>query len=152
MFHNAKTLLTFKIILLLIAFFAFYTKDAFAERMTVTDSIANIRSGPGTKNSIIWKVEKNHPLEIIEKKGSWYHFRDFENDKGWIHKSLIGKIKTVITKKEKCNIRTGPGTKYKIILTVEKGIPFKVLKRQEEWIKIRHADGDQGWIHNSLVW
>lgn len=152
MFHNPKILIIFKIILLLIIFFAFHTEDGFAERLAVIDSIANIRSGPSIKNKIIWKIEKDHPLEIIEKKGSWYHFRDFEKDEGWIHKSLLGKIKTVITSKDKCNIRTGPGTRYKIILTVEKGIPFKVLKRQKGWIKISHADGDQGWIHNSLVW
>ena len=152
MLHNSKILLLFKIILLLIIVFTFHPEDGCAERLAVIDSIANIRSGPGTKNKIIWKIEKNHPLKIIEKKGNWYHFRDFEKDEGWIHESLVGKIKTVITKKENCNIRTGPGSKYKIILTVEKGIPFKVLKRQKEWIKIRHADGDQGWIYNSLVW
>ncbi|WDN87359.1 hypothetical protein BuS5_00327 [Desulfosarcina sp. BuS5] len=152
MFHNAKILLVFQIILLMIVFFAFHPEDIFAERLAVTDSIANIRSGPGTNNVIIWKVEKDHPLEIIEKKGNWYHFRDFEKDEGWIHKSLVGKVKTVITKKDNCNIRTGPGTKYKIIFTVEKGIPFRLLKRQGEWIKIRHADGDQGWIYNGLVW
>jgi len=152
MFHNAKILLVFQIILLLIVFFAFHPEDGFAERLAVTDSIANIRSGPGTNNVIIWKVEKDHPLEIIGKKGKWYHFRDFEKDEGWIHNSLVGKVKTVITKKEKCNIRSGPGTKYEILFRVEKGIPFRVLKRQGVWIKIRHADGDQGWIHNTLVW
>ncbi|MCD6271747.1 MAG: SH3 domain-containing protein [Deltaproteobacteria bacterium] len=136
----------------MIVFFAFHPEDGFAERLAVTDSIANIRSGPGTNNVIIWKVEKDHPLEIIEKKGNWYHSSDFEKDEGWIHKSLVGKVKTVITKKDNCNIRTGPGAKYKIIFTVEKGIPFRLLKRQGEWIKIRHADGDQGWIHNGLVW
>ncbi|MGD8882880.1 MAG: SH3 domain-containing protein, partial [Desulfobacterales bacterium] len=36
--------------------------------------------------------------------------------------------------------------------TVEKGIPFKVLKRENNWIHIEHADGDKGWIHKSLVW
>ena len=152
MFHNAKILPVFQIILLLIVVFAFHPEDGFAERMAVTASVANIRSGPGTNNVIIWKIEKDHPFEIIEKKGEWYHFWDFEKDEGWIHKSLVGKVKTVITKKEKCNIRSGPGTKYEILFRVEKGIPFRVLKRQGVWIKIRHADGDQGWIHNTLVW
>jgi SH3-like domain-containing protein len=152
MFDNTKIPLIFQIVLFMIIFFAFHPEDGFAERLAVTASIANIRSGPGTNNVIIWKVEKDHPIETIEKKGNWYHFRDFEKDKGWIHKSLVGKVKTVITKKNNCNIRTGPGTKYKIIFTVEKGIPFRVLKRQGVWIKIKHADGDQGWIHNTLLW
>jgi SH3-like domain-containing protein len=125
---------------------------ASAERLAVSAPVANIRSGPGTKHNVLWKVEKYFPLRIIEKSGEWYHFEDFEGDKGWVHKSLVRKISAVITKNDACNIRSGPGTSNKIIFTVEKGIPFKVLKRKGSWIQIEHADGDKGWIHKSLIW
>jgi len=125
---------------------------AAAERLTVAVDVANIRSGPGTKFDIMWKVGKYHPLNAIKKSGSWYHFRDFEGDEGWIHKSLINKAPAIITIQEKCNIRSGPGTNFEILFAVEKGIPFKVIKRKGNWIHIRHADGDQGWIHKSIVW
>jgi SH3-like domain-containing protein len=123
-----------------------------AERLAVSAPVANIRSGPGTSHTLIWKVEKYFPIRVIEKSGKWYHFEDFEGDKGWVHQSLVGKISTVITNNDACNIRSGPGTSHKILFTVEKGIPFKVLKRQGSWIHIEHADGDKGWIHKSLVW
>jgi len=125
---------------------------ALAERLTVESDIANIRSGPGTKHDIIWNVEKYHPLFILEKSGNWYRFRDFEGDEGWIHNSLLGKTPAVITIKDTCNIRSGPGTNNAIVFTVEKGIPFKNLTKQGKWIQLEHADGDQGWIHQSLVW
>lgn len=125
---------------------------ALAERLSVSAKIANIRSGPGTNYDILWKVEKYHPLTMLKKSGSWYNFRDFEGDEGWIHKSLIQKQTTVITIKEKCNVRKGPGTNHGIVFTVEKGIPFLVLEQQKRWLRIKHADGDSGWIHKSLVW
>ena len=125
---------------------------ASAERLAISAPVANIRSGPGTDHDVIWKVQKYFPLRVIEKSGEWYHFQDFEGDRGWVHQSLVGKISTVITNNDACNIRSGPGTSHKIILTVEKGIPFKVLKREGSWIHIEHADGDKGWIHKSLVW
>ena len=125
---------------------------ATAERLAVAVPVANIRSGPGTTYDVLWQVEKYHPLSILKKSDPWYQFRDFEGDQGWIHKSLIGKISSIITKKEKSNIRSGPGTNFKILFTVEKGIPFKVVNRRDSWIHIQHADGDKGWIHKSLVW
>ena len=125
---------------------------ASAERLAVSVSIANIRSGPGRNFGILWAVEKYHPLDVFQKSGQWYHFRDFEGDEGWINESLVHKLPSIITIKEKCNIRSGPGTKFKISFTVEKGIPFKILKRKGSWIHIQHADGDKGWIHKSLVW
>jgi len=129
-----------------------FSSTAFAERLAVSSPTANIRSGPGTNYDILWKVEKYHPLFILKKNNGWYHFRDFEEDEGWIHESLVNKTPTVITKSETANIRSGPGTKNKILFTVDMGIPFKVLKRKGKWIRIEHADGDKGWIHKSLVW
>ncbi len=125
---------------------------AHAERLAVSANIANVRSGPGTKYDVIWQIEKYHPIFVIHKADPWYQFKDFEDDKGWVHKSLVGRIKTVITKGETCNIRSGPGTKHNVLLTVPKGIPFKVKARKNQWMHIQHADGDQGWIHASLVW
>ena len=125
---------------------------AHAERLAVSANVANVRSGPGTKYDVIWKIEKNHPIFVIHKADPWYQFKDFEGDKGWVHKSLVGKIETVITRGDISNIRSGPGTKYKVLFKVEKGIPFKVVKRKGHWIHIQHADGDEGWIHASLVW
>jgi SH3-like domain-containing protein len=123
-----------------------------AERLAISAPVANIRSGPGINHEVIWKVQKYFPIRVIEKSDKWYHFEDFEDDRGWVHESLVGKISTVITNNDACNIRSGPGTDNAILFTVEKGIPFKVLERQGSWIHIEHADGDKGWIHKSLVW
>jgi len=123
-----------------------------AERMAVKASIANLRSGPGSKYEVLWQVEKYHPILIIEKKKNWYKIKDFEGDMAWIHKSLLGEINGVITTKAKCNVRSKPDKKSKIMFTVERGVPFKVLKRSGNWIRIEHADGEIGWIYKSLVW
>jgi SH3-like domain-containing protein len=126
--------------------------NALAERLAIKSATANVRSGPGKNYEILWQVEKNHPIHILKKQEQWYQFRDFEGDIGWVSTSLVGKISTVITNRKKCNIRSGPSTKYKVVFDVGKGIPFKVLGRKKKWLHIRHADGDKGWIHQSLVW
>ncbi len=122
------------------------------KRLAVKVPIANVRSGPGQQYEILWKIGMYHPLVVLEKSGAWLRFRDFEKDEGWIHRSLVGRIPAVITVKEKCNIRSGPGTQKPVLFTAEKGVPFKVLKRKKHWIYVEHADGDRGWIHKSLVW
>jgi SH3-like domain-containing protein len=130
----------------------FFSSVVNAERLSVAVPQANIRSGPGTKYDKMWEVWKYYPINIVKKTGSWYYFRDFEGDEGWIHKSLLKKIPTVITTKKKCNIRSGPSIKQKIVFTVGKGISFRIIKRKGNWLHVEHADGDKGWIHKSLVW
>jgi SH3-like domain-containing protein len=140
-------------ILIALLFLAVTVTDAVAEqRLAVKTPTANIRSGPGTQYDVLWQVEKYYPILVIDKSDLWYQFKDFENDTGWVHKSLVEDIETVITRKDLCNIRSGPGTGEKILFTVNKGVPFKVLEHKGQWLHIEHADGDQGWIYDSLVW
>jgi len=144
-----------KIFLCIIAIFSCISISYAADsrRVSVKSDVANVRSGPGTKYGTLWKVQKYHPLRVIGKTGKWYHFKDFEGDKGWIHTSLvISGVPSVIVKKNDCNIRSGPGTGFRIVIKAGKGVVFRVLKRKGKWIHVRHADGDQGWIYNSLVW
>lgn len=140
-------------VFILIMFLSFLMPGlALAERLSIKVPKANIRSGPGTKYEIIWQVGRYYPVQIIKKSGHWYQFSDYEGDAGWASDKLLGKQATVITVKDKCNVRSGPGSKYPVIFTSEKGVAFKVLKKQGKWIKIQHPDGDRGWIYKTLVW
>ena len=141
-----------KLLFIVIACLFSWSQLALAERYSVSVPKANIRSGPGKKYDWIWQVGKYYPIDVKNKSGPWYYFRDFEGDEGWIHKSLLKKTHTIITTKDKCNIRSGPGTKNKVAFTVGAGIPFKVIKKKGNWYHVEHADGDTGWIHKSLVW
>lgn len=141
-----------QLVLMMSVVFLLQFPAAAAERYAVSSELANIRSGPGTNYEKLWQVWKYHPVTVLNKKGPWFYFKDFEGDEGWIHNSLLQKMDTVISIKKTCNIRSGPGTENKVEFTVTDGISFKVLGRKGYWIQVEHADGDQGWIHKSLVW
>ncbi len=123
-----------------------------AQRMSIKVGLANVRAEPSTKAEVAWQVTKYHPFQIVKKRGDWYKILDFEGDNGWVYKSLLSRTTTVITTVENCNVRSGPGTKNRILFIVDREVPLKVLKRQGRWLRIAHEDGDKGWIHASLVW
>lgn len=126
---------------------------AFGERLSVAVSKANVRSGPGTENyDVLWEVERYHPVQVVQRAEGWVLFKDFEGDQGWIHQKLLGKQSTVITQKNNCNIRNGPGADNDIVFRAERGVPFKVIDRKGDWIHIQSTGGEKGWIHRSLVW
>jgi SH3-like domain-containing protein len=137
-------------------FVLFSFSNVFAEKLAIKSSVANIRSGPGTNYEVLWQVEKYTPMLILDKDktGNWYYIKDYEGTIGWVNKDLLTKMDTVISKPRdgRCNIRSGPGTNNDVIFKSIKGVPFKVLERKGNWIHIKHADGDEGWIHKNLVW
>ena len=112
----------------------------------------NVRSGPNTKEEILWEVFKSFPLEVLDKKGDWTQVADFEGDKGWIYTPLLSDEHTVIVKVNTANMRIGPGQNYEIVATVKYGVVFKPIGNDGDWVKVKHADGTTGWIHKDLLW
>lgn len=48
--------------------------------------------------------------------------------------------------------RTGPGTRYPIQwIYQQKNLPVEIIQEFDTWRKIRDIDGEEGWIHQSLL-
>lgn len=111
----------------------------------------NVRTGPGTDHPIKMKVGRNYPLYVINESEGWLHVMDFDGDRGWISSNLGSFDNYVITQLPKSNIRDGRGTENAIKFTAERGVVLRVLKEEDGWLNVRHADGDEGWISAKIV-
>jgi SH3-like domain-containing protein len=149
-----------KKILFVICIFAlncFFISTVSAKMGSVTGEKVQLRSGPGTKYAAKWQYGDGYPLKILTKKGKWLKVKDFENDTGWIFKKYITRTPHMIVKvnkgkKRKINIRSGPGTKYKIVGQAYYGVVFKTVEQKSGWAKVKHESGVTGWIKRSLLW
>ncbi|KPJ99968.1 MAG: peptide-binding protein [Desulfobacterales bacterium SG8_35] len=125
--------------------------------VSVAGEKVNLRKGPSTQYPIIWELGKGFPLRVISSQGNWLKVSDFESDVGWIYKDLVSKKPHLIVKanknsKARINVRSGPGTKYKIVGKAEYGVVFETMQRGDGWIKVRHETGLTGWVKRSLLW
>lgn len=58
----------------------------------------------------------------------------------------------VSIKSSEANMRAGPNVRYPIQwVFVKKGEPVEVIAEFEQWRKIRDKQGDQAWIHESML-
>jgi hypothetical protein len=48
-------------------------------------------------------------------------------------------------------LRDGPGTIYTVLARLSKGTQVSVLAEQEDWIRVRTADGIEGWVFSQLL-
>jgi hypothetical protein len=48
-------------------------------------------------------------------------------------------------------LRTGPGRGFPVTQVVDRGAPVSLLRRRTDWIKVRGADGTEGWAHQSQL-
>lgn len=135
----------------------FISNTVVAEMLSVKGDKINIRSGPGIKYPAKWEYGSGFPVQVIQKKGSWIKIKDFENDKGWIHRSLLVDTPKMIVKANRnidknINIRLKPSTNADIVGRAYYGVVFSTLEKKPGWVKVEHDSGLTGWISKSLLW
>jgi SH3-like domain-containing protein len=53
---------------------------------------------------------------------------------------------------DRVNVRFGPGKQYPINwVFARKGLPVEIIEEFDTWRKIRDHEGEEGWIHSSLL-
>lgn len=58
----------------------------------------------------------------------------------------------VMTKVNKVNLRAGPGNNYPTrVVYNRKNIPLMVVAEFDFWRKVKDVDGQEGWIHKTLL-
>ena len=51
----------------------------------------------------------------------------------------------------RANVREGPGTKFKIVFTLESGTDVSAVAYADQWVRISDEGGRSGWLFYSLV-
>ncbi len=144
-------------ILSLILLNVFLFSTVHAKMGSIGGEKVQLRTGPGTNYQAKWEYGKGYPLKILTTKGKWYKVKDFENDTGWVYKNLVNRTPHMIVKvnkgkNKKINIRSGPGTKYKVVGQAYYGVVFETVKQNAGWAQVKHESGLKGWIKRSLLW
>ena len=58
----------------------------------------------------------------------------------------------VSLKSDKVFVRTGPALRYPIKwVFIKEGLPVEIVQEFDTWRKIRDLDGEEGWVHQSLI-
>jgi len=153
---NCRTV-TILVLMVLLVFTGVIGEAAGITMVSVAGEKVNMRKGPSTKYAVKWELGKGFPLRVIGSQGNWLKVSDFESDVGWVYKKLVNRNPHLVVKvnkksRKRANIRSGPGTKYKIVGKAEYGVVFKTLQRGDGWVKVQHEQGLTGWVKRSLLW
>lgn len=124
-------------------------------RVTAKSSL-NIRKGPSTAYPIVGRYTYNTKITIIGDMGGWY-----KTNKGFVSaqyvsktsggsssssssssstsKYVLGRYKTTVS--SVLNVRSGPGTNYKVVRTYKNGTVFDTYQISGKWAKT-----PSGWV------
>jgi len=129
------------------------TGNACADMAAVSVDLAKILSSPSDAGSrVTVLVPRYYPLHILEAQGEFYKVNDFRNNSGWVSKATVDNTRTIVVNTTHINVRQGPGSKNPVVFRAEKGVAFKVISEEGDWLQVEHANGMKGWLFKNLVW
>ncbi|MGL6106919.1 SH3 domain-containing protein, partial [Romboutsia sp.] len=114
----------------------------------------------GTNYSVLFTVKQNDKVDIVQSSNGWYKIKTNSGKEGWASSSYIsvnnasngsstsGITKTVNT--NGLNIRSGAGTSYRVIGTLNKGSKVEVTSESNGWTKIKQ-DGRIGYVASKYL-
>ncbi|MEN6327428.1 MAG: N-acetylmuramoyl-L-alanine amidase [Syntrophomonas sp.] len=140
-------------LLLCIAMLFCLASPALADTGTINSSVVNIRSGPGTNFPIAGSAYQGTELSILESSNGWYKVQ-LGQLTGWLSSSLVDVKKQdirITVKGDAANLRSGPGTNFDKLGQVVKGDTLTLLEVQNEWYKVKTADGKTAFVAAYLM-
>ena len=123
-------------------------KDTF---LSLKKNKVNVRYGPSFESPVKFVYKKiNLPIKQIDKKENWRRIIDLKNNSGWIHRSQLKPINSIIPLNDIILFRK-PSNFSKPLVKIQKGRVLVIQKCKKEWCKIESGKFN-GWIKTDNVW
>ena len=123
-----------------------------ANFLSLKKNEVNERVGPSKDYPIKFTYKKKYlPLQILDKFENWKKIKDFENNSGWIHTSLLSKKKSAINIKNNSILYKKPTIFSEPIAKLETGRLVLIKKCKVKWCKIT-SEKYTGWIKKNYLW
>ena len=126
----------------------------------------NVRSGPGTGNSVIGSLHNGDIVERIGISGSWIKIKMSGGKTGWVSSDYLvspgtsgstnskpseGGVKLKVKVNGSLNVRSGPGTGNSVIGSLHNGDIVERIGISGSWIKIKMSGGKTGWVNSRYI-
>ena len=140
-----------KILIIFFSLLFFSITNAEEIFLSLKKNKVNVRYGPSFESPIKYIYKKiNLPIKQIDKKENWRRIIDLKNNSGWIHRSQLKPINSVIPLKDKILFKK-PSLFSKPIAQIKKGRILVIRKCENTWCKIK-SGRFSGWIQTDNIW
>jgi len=124
-----------------------------AEFRALGDRPAVLYDAPSAKADRLFIASRFYPFEVLVKLDQWTKVRDTNGEVAWIENKALGDRQTVLVSVPLADVRAAPNAQSALVFEAYKQVLLEALEPPADgWLKVRHRDGQQGFIRTSHVW
>lgn len=114
---------------------------------------AVLYDAPSTKADRLFVASRFYPFEVLVKLDHWTKVRDANGEVAWVENRWLGDRRTALVTVPLADVRVAASLQAPLAFEAYKQVLLEVLEPPAEgWVKVRHRDGQQGFIRTAHVW
>lgn len=108
---------------------------------------------PSVKANKLFVASKLYPVELIVQVDNWTKVRDVSGDLAWVEKKDLADTRTVLVTVPMADVRAKPEDAAPLVFQARQGVALEVVELGVgPWVKVRHRDGQSGYVRANQVW
>jgi SH3-like domain-containing protein len=124
-----------------------------AEFRALGERPAVLYDAPSIRADKLFVATRHYPFEVLVKLDQWTKVRDANGEVAWVENKSLGDRQTVLVTVPLADVRAGPSPNSTLVFEAYKQVLLEVVEPPVEgWVKVRHRDGQQGFIRLAHVW
>jgi SH3-like domain-containing protein len=141
-----RCLLTFSLMLPAAAVYA-------AEFRSVAENAAVLYDAPSLKAQKLYLVGRDYPLEVVVALENWIKVRDASGELAWVEKKSLSDKRSMMINVPLADVRQAPNDSAPLVFQAEKSVMLELVEFSDPgWIRVRHRDGQTGYVRVNQVW
>lgn len=123
------------------------------EFFSIADTAVIMYDAPSLKAEKIYVVSQHLPVEAIVKVEGWVKVRDSGGALAWVEKKVLSDKRYVIVTAPLAEARQAADAGSALVFQAQQNVVMEWLEPAVNgWIKVRHRDGQSGFVKTSQVW
>ena len=108
---------------------------------------------PSVKGGKLYVAPRGMPVEVILTYGTWTKVRDMSGDLSWVESKDLVSRRNVIVRVTNAKVRAMPDETSALVFSADKNVLLELAEAGTSgWIKVKHRDGQIGYVKLSDVW
>lgn len=114
---------------------------------------AILYDAPSLQAKKLYVVGKYFPVEVLIVLDNMAKVRDASGELFWIEKKHLADSRTVVVSVARADIRQAPDKTAPLVFQADKDVALELVEAgRGGWAKVRHRDGQVGYVAVSQVW
>jgi SH3-like domain-containing protein len=124
-----------------------------AEFRALGNQPAILYDAPSNKADRLFVASRLYPFEVLVKLDHWTKVRDATGEVAWVENKALGDQKMVLVTVPLADVRAAANPQSPLVFEAYKQVLLEIVEPPADgWVKVRHRDGQQGFIRTAHVW